>query len=150
APLAVAQPPMGGGNPIIPIPGTNNGGVKPVGGQPGVLVPMLDPQKNPLDRHLINWEQRMKSVESIIAKLDRTEKSKDNTTRILKGEARYLKPNYFAVQMIRQDNPNLFEMFIGSGTMVYEYRAQTKEIWYRKLESSEIEIQNNILSIMFL
>src|SRR5207302_8140984 len=118
--------------------------------EPGALVPALDPQKNPLDRHLLNWEDRMKSVESIIAKLDRMEKAKDGTTRILKGEARFLKPNYFAVQMIRQDNPNLFEMFIGSGQIVYEYRALTKEIWYRKLDNTEVQLQNNILSIMFL
>ena len=151
APLAAAQMPPNGGSPIIPIPGNKpDQPVKPVGGQPGALAPVLNPQQNPLDRHLLNWENRMKNVESILAKLERTEQPIDGSpNRVLKGEARYLKPNYAALQMIRQDNPNLYEMYIFSGQTFYEYRPQNKEIWYRKLGVGELQGQNNFLDFLF-
>src|SRR5258708_26928283 len=92
APLAAAQMPPTGGSPIIPVPGANGGQpAKPLNIAGGGLQPVLNPQQNPLDRHLLNWEERMKNVESILAKLDRQEKAKDGSIRILKGEARYLK-----------------------------------------------------------
>lgn len=149
-PLSAGQNPPAGNSPIIPVPGSNGGQpAKPLNLPGGGLPPVLNPQQNPLDRHLLNWEEKMKGIESIWAKLDRQEKTKDNTTRLLKGEARYLKPNYAALQMIRQDNPNLYEMYICSGQYFYEYRPQTKEIWYRKLEATEMQFQNNFLSFLF-
>jgi TIGR03009 family protein len=154
APLATAQMPPGGGSPIIPVPG-NNGGqpIKPmgfpVGGQPGGLQPVLNPQENPLDRHLLKWQEEMTKIESIWAKLDRYEKLKDGTTRVFKGEARYLKPNLAALQMVRQDNPNKYEMYICSNQYFYEYKPDTKEIFYRKLEMKEMQAQSNFLSFLF-
>ena len=143
APLAMAQP--SGGSPIIPIPGNNaNQPIKPVG-----LQPVLNPQQNRLDQHLLSWEERMKGVESIVAKLDRYEKLKDGSTRVLKGEARYLKPNYAALQMIRQDNPNKYEMYISSGQVLYEYKPDTKEIFWYKLEPDQQKFQNNFLAFLF-
>jgi TIGR03009 family protein len=112
--------------------------------QPGTPAPAA----NPVDRHLKNLESRMKAMDSFIAKLERRETAKDGSIRVLMGEARYLKPNCAALQMVRQDNPKLFEMYILSGPNFYEYRAQTKEIWYRKMESGDSKIQTNILSLL--
>jgi TIGR03009 family protein len=148
APLATAQPPAGG-SPVIPVPGTNGGQPGKPLNVPGAPQPVLNPQQSPLDRHLLNWEERMKGVESLLAKLERYEKAKDGTKRVLKGEARYLKPNFAALQMIRQDNPNLYEMYICSGQYFYEYQPRTKKIFYRKLEASDLQAQNNFLAFLF-
>src|SRR5262249_56655281 len=83
APLATTQTPPPGQSPIIGVPGTGA------------------PNQDTIDRHLKNWETRMKGVESILAKLERIETAVDGTIRKLSGEARYLKPNYAALRMIR-------------------------------------------------
>src|SRR5262245_51092091 len=112
-----------------------------------VATPFVAAQ-DPVDRHLQNWEARMKSIESILAKLERIEAAKDGTARKLTGEARYLKPAYAALRMIRTDNPNIYEMYVCSGPFFYEYRAQTKEIWVRKLQAEELKGQSNFLSLL--
>lgn len=129
-PLATAQTPRPAQPPIIGIPGAGA------------------PNQEAIDRHLKNWEARMKSIDSILAKLERIETAKDGTVRKLTGEARYLKPNYAALRMIRTDNPNLFEMYVCSGPFFYEYRAQTKEIWVRRLQAEELKGQSNFLSLL--
>ena len=40
-------------------------------------------------------------------------------------------------------------MYICSGQYFYEYRPQTKEIVYRKLEANKMQFQNNFLSFLF-
>jgi TIGR03009 family protein len=130
APIATTQTPRPSQSPIIGVPGTGM------------------PNQDAVDRHLKNWETRMKGVESILAKLERIETAKDGTIRKLTGEARYLKPNYAALRMIRTDNPNLFEMYVCSGPFFYEYRAQTKEIWVRRLQAEEVKGQSNFLSLL--
>jgi TIGR03009 family protein len=112
-----------------------------------VIAPLAAAQ-SPLDRHLQNWETRMKGIESVRAELVRTETAKDGSVRKLSGEARYLKPTYAALQMTRTDNPKLFEMYVCNGQFFYEYRAQTKEIWVRKLQADELKAQSNFLSLL--
>src|SRR5262249_49325730 len=50
--------------------------------------------------------------------------------------------------MIRPETPNLFEMYVCSGPFFYEYRAQTKEIWVRRLQAEELKGQSNFLSLL--
>src|SRR5262249_10210177 len=119
APALLAQQPAQPGSPIIPTPGNGNGQT-----QPANLVPVLNPQ-NRLDALMLQWEERMKGVESIYAtELTRTEKDKDGSIRVLRGEARYLKPNLAALRMIRQDNPSIFELYICTGTFLYDFRPK--------------------------
>jgi TIGR03009 family protein len=138
------QTPSGSNSPVIPVPG----GANPTNSQPANLVPpVLDPQ-NRLDALLLQWEQRMKSVESIWAKdLVRTEKEKTGEVRVLKGEARYLKPNLAALRMIREDNPALYELYISTGQFLYDYRPKSRKLYIHPLQGGQF--QNNFLSFLF-
>src|SRR5216684_3653627 len=111
-PFLSAQQP--GKSPIIPTPGN-----PPAASIP---APALNPN-NRLDALLMQWEARMKNVDSVWAKqMTEKDKDKDGTEREYKGEARFLKPNFVAVQLVRVDNPKFYKMFISSGNFGYDFR----------------------------
>lgn len=96
-------------------------------------APALDP-RNPLDALLMRWEAEMKKVESIAAQCTRTDDDKTfqvTTTHV--GAAKFLKPNLALLEMQQKDNPARFERYILSGTFLYEYRPEKKEIWVHQL-----------------
>ncbi|MFL5341344.1 MAG: LolA family protein [Gemmataceae bacterium] len=136
ATAALAQPP--GNNPVIPAPGT-----------PKDNAPALNPN-NRLDALLMQWEARMKGVDAVyIPDMTRTDRDKDGTVKVLKGQARFLKPNYAAIQLVRVDNPNLYEMYISTGTRGYNYRPQTKTLQVYELEAQNARLMNaGILSFV--
>src|SRR5262245_702666 len=57
-------------------------------------APALDPRNNKLDALLLQWEQRMKGVQSLAANCTRTKVVKAfRTTEVFEGRAQYLRPN---------------------------------------------------------
>ena len=63
-------------------------------------VPVLDPVRNPLDALLLQWEQRMRSVQSLDADCTRLTVDKSfGTKEQFKGSARYMKPNLAMLDM---------------------------------------------------
>lgn len=141
--MSAAQPPMGGGSPILPAPGAGGG----AGG--AKLVPALDPNDR-LDSLLMAWEKRMTNVHSILAqKIVRTEKTKSGT-KTYDGEARFLHPNYAALRMIQRDNPSLYELIVCSGVYIYEYRPQTKKLVIHEMNQPAAgAFNNNFLQFLF-
>jgi TIGR03009 family protein len=144
-PALAAQP--SSYNPAIPVPGTNPPGTNPPRNNPP--APVLDPN-NRLDALLMQWEARMKNVDSIwVSEMTRTDKDKDGTEKVLKGEARFLKPNYAAVQLVRVDNPKLYEMYISTGNLGYDFRPQTKTLRIYQLPPQKVGMMNaGILSFV--
>ena len=146
ASVLAAQSPQGN-QPIIPTPGGGNG-AGPT--QPANIAPVLNPN-NRLDFLLLQWEQRMKGVESIYApKLTREEKEKTGAIRKFEGEARYLRPNLAALRMIRVDDPTKYELYISTGINLYEFRPQTKTLRIHDMTPAQAgQFQNNFLSFLF-
>jgi TIGR03009 family protein len=109
-------------------------------GSPPAAPPavVLDPARNPLDAHLLRWEKEMRSVQTLIVQCTRTEKNKIfQRTDVYVGEARYMKlpvgssgqvENLASLYMQLKDRPEVFDRFICTGTHLYQYLPQQKEI----------------------
>ena len=139
-PFLSAQQP--GNSPIIPAPGSN----PPAASIP---TPILNPNGR-LDALLMQWESQMKNVASVWAKeMTETDKDKDGTMRVYKGEARFLKPNYAAVQLVRVDNPKFYKMIVSTGNLGYDYRPQEKKLYVYRLPPQRAGLANaGILSFI--
>jgi TIGR03009 family protein len=138
----LAQPPMGG-SPALPAPGSGGEGR-------ATLRPALDPNDR-LDGLLMKWEQAMTGVESIYVKnCVRTDKDKKAGSKVYEGEARYLKPNLAALRMIRQDNSNIYELYVCTGPYLYEYRPEFKKLSIHELDQPKAgTFNNNFLQFLF-
>src|SRR5215470_7567251 len=140
--LSAQQPPSAPPINIPPKPGTP--------AEPANLLPKLDPQNNRLDALLVQWEQRMTGVDSIVCKCSREEKSKAaGFKKVYEGEARYLKPNLVALRMIMPTNNAIWELYVCTGNFLYEYRPQTKTLRIHPVAPQQANLQNNFLSFLF-
>src|SRR6476620_3855813 len=67
-------------------------------------APALDPARNRLDALLLQWEQRMKTVQALSADCIRTTVDKTfNTTEDFEGTARYMKPDLAMLDMHKRN-----------------------------------------------
>lgn len=137
--------------PVLAQPPAGDGGAKlgPPGGAAGAALPTLNPA-NRLDSLLMQWEQRMKGVDSILVKdCVRTDKDKA-TVKTWKGEARYLKPNLAALRLVQQEDSKFYELMISTGNFLYEYRPQFKKRMIHQLPPAQNgNFDNNLLSFLF-
>jgi hypothetical protein len=86
------------------------------------------PAKSRLDVHLAGWEKAMSEVYTLRVRCIRTEDDKVfSGKKIFEGEARYMKPNLFSLEM-RAHNAQGYEKYVCSGTFFYEYVPQQKTI----------------------
>jgi TIGR03009 family protein len=94
----------------------------------------FDPSKDPLDALLVQWEQKMKGVETLKANLVRTKVDNTfKTTEVFEGQAQYMKPNFASLELKMRGQSTRFEKYISSGTYLYEYNQGTKELRYHEL-----------------
>jgi TIGR03009 family protein len=138
APLAAQQPPA---RPMA----------APAG--PQAPAPALNPNDQ-LDALLMQWEQRMKAVETLVAyPCSRVEKDAvDGTTREFHGYAKFMRPNLADLHMARKDKPELFERYLSTGTFLYEYRPQQKLVRVHDLPQrgpGQGPVEDNFLSFLF-
>src|SRR5581483_8563105 len=72
-------------------------------------APVLDPAHNRLDALLLQWEGKMKGIQSLSAEITRVTQDKTfGTQEISDGKAKYLKPNLASMEMKRRDRPAIF------------------------------------------
>lgn len=98
-------------------------------------APALDPAKNPLDALLIQWQNKMQSVQTLSADCTRT--VMDNafkTNEIYEGTAKYMKPDLAALKLTKRNNPNVYEQFISTGTFLYEFVPQQKTVRVHEMQ----------------
>jgi TIGR03009 family protein len=85
-----------------------------------------------LDDALQKWERSMSGINSLVAQCTRTKVDKIyQSTDIYEGTAKYLrvgKTNYASLELYKRGRRDIFEKFICSGNVVYEYAPQSKEI----------------------
>src|SRR5262245_38673051 len=72
-------------------------------------APHFSPAQDSLDALLLQWEQKMKTVETLSAQLVRTKDDKTFGTReIFEGQATYMKPNLAMVHLSLKGQPAKF------------------------------------------
>ncbi len=95
-----------------------------------------------LDDRLANWEQRMKDVRSIIAKVSRTDINKVRGQNTVKsGEVRCLKVDagggkvdkLALLYLAEKDDPRSYEKYICTGDLLYSFSPREQILYYRKL-----------------
>ena len=105
--------------------------------QPPVAAPApapLDPQNNRLDFLLLQWEAKMKEVDTLSAEVVREKDDRAFRVReIYEGQARYKKPNLALLELHRKDRPAVFEKFICTGSFLYEFNQDNKELRIHEL-----------------
>lgn len=77
----------------------------------------------------------MQALQALAAECKRTEKNKTfQTVDVYKGVARFLRPNMASLEMEREDKPGVpVEKFICSGTFIYQFLFQQKEVRVHEL-----------------
>lgn len=117
------------------------------------------PADQRLDQFLLRWEQEMQKIETLAARLDRTEKDTTfNTTQKFVGYAQYMKSgsgktvlNLASLEMRPEGKPDIHEKFICTGAFLYQFSPAKKEIHAFTLpppkEGSVAE--DNFLSFLF-
>jgi TIGR03009 family protein len=113
-----------------------------------------------LDEHLRKWETAMKDVTSLGAQLVRTDKDVTwDQVQTLSGEAYYLKsgtgPTALNMALLElrsaQGKKEMREKFICTGTYIYQFLPDRKEIRYYELpKPKQGQVgEDNLLSLLF-
>src|SRR5262245_32186933 len=95
--------------------------------QPTPANPGLDPSKDPLDALLVQWEEKMKSIDTLSANVVRTKDDATFKTReIFEGKAQYMKPNLALLDLRKRGQSTRFERYISTGTYLFEYAPENR------------------------
>lgn len=120
--------------------------------QPQQPAAALNPATNRLDALLLQWEQQMRSLQTLEAACTRTTLDKViGNTEVFEGTAKYMKPNLAVLEMRKKNKPEVFEKFVCSGTFLYEYSPQNKAIRVHELPPPKPGqvADDNFLSFLF-
>jgi TIGR03009 family protein len=108
--------------------------------------------RNPLDALLLQWEQSMQKVGSLSAELNRVKVDPAfRSSDTFKGTAVYQKPDLALLHLQKVGNPNVYERYVCTGTFIYEYHYESKEIRYHQLPAPKPGqvADDNFLSFLF-
>lgn len=122
--------------------------------------PPAGDNKKALDEHLSKWEAATKKVETLGAQLTRIDKDPVfEHVQKLAGVAYYMKAgngptaqNLALLEMKVEGQKESKEKFICTGTYIYQFLPEQKEIRYYKLpkpEANQAAEENNLLSLLF-
>src|SRR5262249_10942296 len=94
---------------------------------------------------------KMKEVQTLSARIVRERIDKAFRTRVVyEGVAKYMKPNLALLDLHRREKPTEFEKFVCTGTYLFEYNQQAKQIRYHELQSKPGQVaDDNFLSFLF-
>jgi TIGR03009 family protein len=135
----------------------------PASAQQAPQTPATPPpaaENKELDAHLAKWEAAMKKVETLGAQLTRIDKDPvyDHVQK-LTGAAYYMKAgsgptaqNLALLEMKVEGQKAFKEKYICTGTYIYQFWPDQKEIRYYKLpkpEPGQTAEENNLLSLLF-
>jgi TIGR03009 family protein len=126
--------------------------------QPAATPPAADSKV--LDEHLAKWEGALKKVETLGAQLTRIDKDPVfERVQELTGMAYYMKAgagptaqNLALLQMSVKGQKEFKEKYICTGTYIYMFLPEQKEIRYYKLpkpEQGQVGEENNLLTLLF-
>lgn len=125
---------------------------------PAAAPPAAD--NKALDEHLGKWEKAMKSVETLGAQLTRIDKDPTfEQVQKLTGTAYYMRAgtgataqNLALLELKLEGQKEPKEKFICTGTFIYQFLPEQKEIRYYELpkpQAGQVAEDNNLLSLLF-
>lgn len=127
--------------------------LQPAGQKPAGVTPMNAPsQPNPrLDQLLLNWEQKMKGVNSLEADVVRYETDAvTKTQKVWQGKVKFLRPNRAYLKVTSATDPANYEEYVFTGNFLYEYLPRTKTLNIHELANQQGQIvQDNFLNFLF-
>jgi RNA polymerase sigma factor (sigma-70 family) len=104
------------------------------------------PVEDRLTQVLRKYEQWRNEADSVWCSISLTERDKDGTLREWKGELRYLAPNYFAMHLLREDNPKFYMMYIANDKVAYDYRPQQKTLYITECRGAQMPKLTELLA----
>jgi TIGR03009 family protein len=116
------------------------------------LAAPFDPVNNPLDKMLLQWELSMKKIDTLRASVVQEREDNVLKTRVIyDGEAQYMRPNLFSLELRRRDKPAVFQKFVCTGAFLYEYSQQKSEVRLHEISPPQPgkPQDDNILSFLF-
>jgi TIGR03009 family protein len=107
-------------------------------GQPAPTGPAPDTSSGQLDQILVNWEKAMTSVDKLVAQITRTDTDKVyQSTSVFDGVAKFMRPNRASLRLEKRGKPDSYEQFVYTGTYLYQYVPQQKEIRVHQLPATK-------------
>lgn len=95
-------------------------------------LPPLDPN-NALDALLLKWEAKSQGVQTLHAKVVREKKDVIfRESQVFEGEAKFMRPNLALLELHDRDKPDKIEKYICTGTHLYDFRQESKEVRVHK------------------
>lgn len=85
----------------------------------------LNPSNNRLDQLLLQWEQKMQGVQSLVARIKKTE-TDDLTKTTVEGVGyvKFSKPDRADLYVARSNNPQVYERFLCTGNYLFEFQPK--------------------------
>jgi TIGR03009 family protein len=107
---------------------------------------------NRLDALLGQWENKMKSVDTLSAQI--VQERIDNVLRsrtVFEGYARFMKPNRALLVLRQQNKPDRFLQYVSTGTYFYEYNQMNQEVRIHEMPATRSGAvgDDNLLSFLF-
>jgi TIGR03009 family protein len=97
-----------------------------------------DPAAAQLDQILVNWEKAMSGVDKLVAQITRTVTDKVfQSTTVYDGFAKFMKPNRASLRLEQRGKAEVYEQLIYTGTYLYQFVPQKKEIRVHQLPPSK-------------
>ena len=128
----------------------NPAGQKPAGVQ--AAPPTIPAPPNPrLKQILTMWEQKMRSVSSFEADVNRYDTDAvTKTKKVLSGKVKFLRPNRAYMRLVSTTDPNSYEEYVFTGQYLYEYLPATKKLNIHELANKPGQIvEDNFLNFLF-
>lgn len=129
--------------------------LNPAGQRPATMQPATPQQPAPvnprLKQLLDQWEQKMKSVNSLDADVDRYETDAlTKSQKVARGKVKFLRPNRAYMRMNSATDPANYEEYVFTGTYLYEYLPRNKTLNIHEMNNKPGQIiEDNFLNFLF-
>lgn len=130
--------------------GNNPGGQKPAGVIAVPPAPNVPPNPR-LQQLLLQWEQKMKSVNALEAHVVRYEiDAVTKAQKEWKGKVKFLRPNRAFLHLDSTADPTNYEEYVYTGAYLYEYLPRTKTLNIHELAVKPGQMmEDNFLNFLF-
>jgi TIGR03009 family protein len=95
------------------------------------------------------WEQAMKGMKAFEAQIDRVEQDRANRSQeMFTGVVKFMEPNYVLLELKKQDNPDVYEKWLSTGTFLYQWVPQAKKINVNELPKPKGSGNDSMLAVL--
>jgi TIGR03009 family protein len=100
-----------------------------------------------LDEHLRRWDEKAKTIESLVGACIRTDVDKTfQTTRVYEGTIQFLKPDKAILELKNKQKPEITEKYVWIDPLLYHYLPERKAILVHEVANTE---GNLLVSLFF-